>query len=35
MAFPGVPILLENKNLVFLGTSNGKGYDPFAFDTGT
>lgn len=35
MAFDGVIVLLENKNLVFLGTSTGKGYDPWPFATGT
>jgi hypothetical protein len=31
----GVVVLLENKNLVFLGTSTEKGYDPLPFATGT
>lgn len=35
IAFAGVAVLLENKNLVFLGTSIGKGYDPLPFATGT
>lgn len=35
MAFAGVAVLLENKNLVFLGTSTEKGYDPVPFATGT
>lgn len=35
MAFAGVIVLLENKNLVFLGTSTEKGYDPLPFATGT
>jgi hypothetical protein len=35
MAFAGVLDLLENKNLVFLGTSTEKGYDPLVFATGT
>lgn len=35
MAFAGVTALFENKNLVFLGTSAEKGYDPFPFATGT
>lgn len=35
MAFAGVTALLENKNLVFLGTSRGKGYEPVPFATGT
>lgn len=28
MAFDGVTVLFENKNLVFLGTSTVNGYDP-------
>lgn len=35
MAFAGVSVLLENKNLVYLGTSTEKGYDPLPFATGT
>lgn len=35
MALDGVPILLENKNLVFRGTSTENGYDPLPFATGT
>lgn len=35
MALAGVTVLLENKNLVFLGTSTEKGYDPPPFATGT
>uniref|UniRef100_A0A0A9DEV7 Binding n=1 Tax=Arundo donax TaxID=35708 RepID=A0A0A9DEV7_ARUDO len=35
IALEGVLVLLENKNLVFLGTSTGNGYDPFPLDTGT
>jgi hypothetical protein len=35
IALEGVLVLLENKNLVFLGTSTGKGYDPFPPDIGT
>lgn len=35
MAFDGVCDLLENKNLVFLGTSIEKGYDPPPLATGT
>jgi hypothetical protein len=35
MALAGVAVLLENKNLVFLGTSTEKGYDPVPFATGT
>ena len=35
IAFAGVEVLLENKNLVFLGTSSEKGYDPLPFATGT
>lgn len=35
MAFAGVDVLFENKNLVFLGTSTEKGYDPLPFATGT
>lgn len=35
IAFAGVVVLLENKNLVFLGTSTEKGYDPLPFATGT
>lgn len=33
--FDGVIVLLENRNLVFLGTSTEKGYDPLPFATGT
>lgn len=35
IAFAGVEVLLENKNLVFLGTSSEKGYEPLPFATGT
>jgi hypothetical protein len=35
IAFAGVEVRLENKNLVFLGTSSEKGYDPLPFATGT
>lgn len=35
IAFVGVVDLLENKNLVYLGTSIGKGFDAFPFATGT
>jgi hypothetical protein len=35
MAFIRLTILLENKILVFLGTSRGKGYDSDPFATGT
>uniref|UniRef100_A0A2P2M9H8 Proteasome activator subunit 4 n=1 Tax=Rhizophora mucronata TaxID=61149 RepID=A0A2P2M9H8_RHIMU len=35
MAFAGAIVLLENKNLVFLGTSTEKGYEPPPFATGT
>lgn len=35
IAFAGVLVLLENKNLVFRGTSTEKGYDPLPFATGT
>jgi len=35
MAFDGVIVLFENKNLVFLGTSTEKGFDPPTFATGT
>jgi hypothetical protein len=35
IALEGVLVLLENKNLVFLGTFNGKGYDPLPLDIGT
>jgi hypothetical protein len=35
MAFAGETALLENKNLVFLGTSTEKGTDPVPFATGT
>ncbi|WVY89512.1 hypothetical protein V8G54_035026 [Vigna mungo] len=34
IAFVGVEVLLENKNLVFLGTSREKGYEPLPFATG-
>lgn len=35
MAAEGVTTLLENKNLVFLGTSMENGYDPLPFAIGT
>lgn len=35
MALAGVCDLLENKNLVFLGTSIENGYDPPPLATGT
>jgi len=35
IAFAGVEVLLENKNLVFLGTSSEKGYELLPFATGT
>jgi hypothetical protein len=35
IALEGDLVLLENKNLVLLGTSTGKGYDPFPPDIGT
>lgn len=35
MAFDGVIVLFENKNLVFLGTSTENGFDPLPFATGT
>lgn len=35
IALAGVPLLLENKNFIFLGTSRAKGYDPLPLDTGT
>jgi hypothetical protein len=35
IALASVLVLLENKNLVFPGTSTGKGYDPFPLDIGT
>lgn len=35
MAVAGVTTLLENKNLVFLGTSMEKGYDPLPLAIGT
>jgi hypothetical protein len=35
IAFTRVPVLLENKNLMFWGTSRGNGYDSHPFATGT
>jgi len=35
IALEGDLLLLENKNLVLLGTSTGKGYDPLPPDIGT
>ena len=35
IAFAEVEVLLESKNLVFLGTSNEKGYEPHPFATVT
>ena len=35
MAFAGVAVLLENKNLVYPGTSTENGYEALPFATGT
>lgn len=35
IALASTPLLLENKNFIFLGTSRGKGYEPLPLDTGT
>lgn len=35
MAFDGVTVRFANRNLVFLGTSIEKGYDPLPLATGT
>lgn len=35
MAFDGVIVLFENKNLVFLGTSTENGFELLPFATGT
>lgn len=35
IALAGTPLLLENRNFIFLGTSRGKGCEPLPLDTGT